>query len=299
MMIFNNQKNNKRFRRIVVKLKRKCVNSLLKLGEHRSPTFLCHHEAEKLHQKYPIRDHYKYDIDSKKERAAKRFCNLSRFFHLTGVKNVVEVGAGDGRLAYLFAQNGFISHIIDIEDWRDDDVKRAKNISFNRIDPREKYGRPANTTDLVISYNSFEHVADPTLALQEMIRITRPGGYIHLEFGPLYNSPWGLHAYRTYHAPYPQFLLDKPVLQQFVVKNGIYDLGAYRQNFQYINKWALDDYRRLVSALENRVRVIKFRPKIMTDELWVIFRYLKCFWGHNLSFDELVTASLTITLQVK
>lgn len=299
MMIFNNQKNNKQLRRVVIKLNRKLVNALLKLGEHRPSICLCYSEAEKLHQKYPIRDHYKYDIESKKGRAAKRFGNLSRFFHLTCVKNIVEVGAGDGRLAYLLAQNGFNIHIIDVEDWRDDDVKRAKNISFNQIDPQGKYEGPTNTTDLVISYNSFEHVADPALALQEMIRMTRPGGYIHLEFGPLYNGPWGLHAYRTYYAPYPQFLLDKSVLQQFVAKNGIYDLGANRQKFQYVNQWALADYRRLVSTLEDRVKVIKFRPKIMTDELWVVFRYLRYFWGHNLSFDELVTDHLTITLQVK
>ncbi|MCB9076313.1 MAG: class I SAM-dependent methyltransferase [Anaerolineaceae bacterium] len=299
MMIFNNQKKNKRFRRIVVKLNRKLVNCLLRLGEHRPSTYLCYHEAEKLHQKYPIRDHYKYDIASKEARAAKRFGNLSRFFQLAPIKNIVEVGAGDGRLAYLLAQNGFNAHIFDVEDWRDDDIKRVDNIPFYRIDPNEKYERPANSIDLIISYNSFEHVADPTLTLQEMIRITRPGGYIHLEFGPLYNGPWGLHAYRTYYAPYPQFLLDPCVLQQFVAQNKIYDLGAYRQNFQYVNQWALVDYRRLVSALEKQVEVIKFHPKIITDELWVVFRYLKYFWGHNLSFDELVTDSLNITLQVK
>ena len=217
---------------------------------------------------------------------------------MSRVRNVAELGAGDGQLALRIFEQGFKVDIIDTEDWRDKEVKKA-NIPFHCIEKENKYEIPDNSIDLFVSYHTLEHIPKPALTLEEMIRVTRAGGYIFLNFNPLYNSPWGLHAYRTFYAPYPQFLLAEPTLQRFVDENGIYDLGVEREEFQYTNKWSLADYQNLITSLGDRIEVKFFRKTRDYREIWVVYRYLKCFWGRNLSFEELTTSGLGILLCVK
>ena len=68
------------------------------------------------------------------------------------------------------------------------------------------------TFDFVFSYDAFEHFASPENVLLEAIRVVRKRGYIYLEFGPLYYSPYGEHAYRSITVPYCQFLFPLPRL---------------------------------------------------------------------------------------
>ncbi len=52
--------------------------------------------------------------------------------------------------------------------------------------------------DLVFSSNVLEHVADPIRLIEEMIRVTRPGGLVYLAFTNWY-SPWGGHEMAPWH----------------------------------------------------------------------------------------------------
>jgi SAM-dependent methyltransferase len=277
---------------------RRAINFLLQIGRKRKPRTLTYHNAKMLHQRYPKRDIYKYDMASKKERANERFERLCSIVEMCNVKHVVELGGGDGQVALRFFKKGFTVSILDIDDWRDEEVKKA-NICFHRIKENDKYPIPDSSIDLFLSYATFEHISDPALHLREIIRVTRPGGFVYLLFGPLYNSPWGLHAYRTFYAPYPQFLLSNAVLQQFVIENGIYDLGVKRDSFQYVNGWSLARYCHLLEDLTDRVEIILFEKMHSYDPIGIVYRNLKSFWGHNLSFDELTTENLEILLLVK
>jgi SAM-dependent methyltransferase len=153
--------------------------------------------------------------------------------------------------------------------------------------------------DLFYSYFTFEHLPDPYAALFEMIRATRPGGHIYLLIGPLYNSPWGLHAYRTYFAPYPQFLLDSATLDRFVRENGIYDLGTNRDSFQYVNRWPFAKYRRWLSDFADKVEIRKFNCITDYTALFIMYRHLECYRGRGLDFEELTTTTLECLMRVR
>lgn len=47
--------------------------------------------------------------------------------------------------------------------------------------------------DVVVSINAFEHIPDPVMALNEAIRVTRPGGLIYISFDPIWTADTGNH----------------------------------------------------------------------------------------------------------
>jgi SAM-dependent methyltransferase len=277
---------------------RPLLGALLRIGAKRKPRPVSLERARELHRRYPIRDGYKYDLAAKEERAASRLDELTGLVDLTRVRDVAEVGAGDGRLAIQLLGRGFRPCILDAADWRDDDV-RAAGIPFHQLHGSGDYPLPNNSVDLVLAYNTMEHISDPPAALREMIRITRPGGRIYLSFCPIHNSPWGLHAYGTYYAPYPQFLLAPGDLEAFVAENGINDLGVDRAAFQYVNGYAAADYRRLVTDVAGVATCERFHTTRDLDHLGLVYRHLPSFWGRGLSFDELTTDSVQVLLAKK
>jgi SAM-dependent methyltransferase len=52
--------------------------------------------------------------------------------------------------------------------------------------------------DVCLSSNVLEHVPDPRGLVDEMVRVTRPGGLIYLSFTNWY-SPWGGHEMSPWH----------------------------------------------------------------------------------------------------
>jgi SAM-dependent methyltransferase len=215
-----------------------------------------------------------------------------------GVKEIAELGAGDGQLALLFAQKGYSTVILDTDDWRDPEVYQS-DIKFVKVEESAEYEIPDNSVDLFVSYGTLEHVADPHYVLQEAIRVTRPGGNIFLLFGPLYNSPWGLHAYETFYAPYPQFLLSESTMKRFVEANGIWDLGAKRENFQYVNGWSARNYDELIDSLMGQVSIRHLSKTYCYKEIDVVYKYLRSFIGCGLDFEELTREEMTVCLTVR
>lgn len=52
--------------------------------------------------------------------------------------------------------------------------------------------------DLAFSSNVLEHVPDPVLMAEEMLRVTRPGGLVFISWTP-WLSPWGGHETAPWH----------------------------------------------------------------------------------------------------
>jgi hypothetical protein len=60
----------------------------------------------------------------------------------------------------------------------------------------------------------LEHVADPVAMLNEMVRVTRPGGTVFVSYTPWF-SPWGGHETAPWH-----FLGGHYARRRFIRKNG-------------------------------------------------------------------------------
>jgi SAM-dependent methyltransferase len=109
---------------------------------------------------------------------------------------VVDVGGGGGYFAAAFRERGAECLLVE-------------------PDPAELYSRGApgsasvigngywlpladDSVDVCFSCNVLEHVRDPAGLIDEMIRVTRPGGLVYLSY-TVWLSPWGGHESAPFH----------------------------------------------------------------------------------------------------
>lgn len=116
-------------------------------------------------------------------------------------------GAGTGGLAVsLFKEYG--CDVYGIEPCPEEFAiiqGKCKEVGINPANFRKEFGEKLsfkeNQFDLVHCFNVLEHVNDIKKCIEEMIRITKPGGYIYIN-NPNYSYPIERH----YKIPFPTFL---------------------------------------------------------------------------------------------
>jgi SAM-dependent methyltransferase len=109
---------------------------------------------------------------------------------------VLDVGGGPGYFSAAFRQAGarYVGVDPDVGELsaRGTPVPGMLRASGTALPIR------TGSVDLCYSSNVLEHVADPTAMLDEMVRVTRPGGTVFVSFTPWY-SPWGGHETSPWH----------------------------------------------------------------------------------------------------
>lgn len=143
------------------------------------------------------------------------------------------------------------------------------------------------TFDFVFSYDAFEHVASPADVLSEAARVLKKGGYLYLDFGPLYYSPFGEHAYDSITVPYCQFLFAKDVINDFAVHKGLKPI-----DFSHVNGWSLEDYRDLWKTNSRALRPVRYYESTELSHLDLIRTYPSCFRSKSECFDNFVVDSV-------
>jgi SAM-dependent methyltransferase len=53
--------------------------------------------------------------------------------------------------------------------------------------------------DVILSSSAFEHIQNFDVALAEMYRILKPGGYLFSHFGPIWSASYGHHLWLTHN----------------------------------------------------------------------------------------------------
>jgi ubiquinone/menaquinone biosynthesis C-methylase UbiE len=109
---------------------------------------------------------------------------------------VVDVGGGPGYFSDAFRAAG--ASYLGV----DPDVGELSA----RGEPGENMVRASGTklpvrsgsVDICYSSNVLEHVSEPQVMLDEMCRVTKPGGTVFVSFTPWY-SPWGGHETAPWH----------------------------------------------------------------------------------------------------
>ena len=113
-------------------------------------------------------------------------------------RTVVDVGGGGGWFTAAFRARGAHCYLFEPD--------RAE------LGLGSELGRPAGAVladgywlpvrdggaDVTFSSNVLEHVRDPMGLIEEMIRVTRPGGLVYLSYCNWY-SPWGGHEMSPWH----------------------------------------------------------------------------------------------------
>jgi len=109
-------------------------------------------------------------------------------------KNILEVGCSDGLACDL---------LLSEEPQQITGVDVMGVVGCGYRDSRIRYKQvdgmclpfDDNSFDVCYSIATLEHCVDPIKVIEEMKRVTVPGGYCYIQAGPLYYSPFGHHMF--------------------------------------------------------------------------------------------------------
>ena len=237
---------------------------------------------------------YKYDAFSVWQRGVERAqCLLQRTGLQPPGSTILEAACGDGMTGSALSAYGHHVTLTDLEDWRD---ARAKALPFVLGNLCGCLNLAPGLFDLIYSFNAFEHVDDPQKVLTGLLRMCKPGGMIYINFCPLYASPWGLHAYRTIFAPYPQYLFSMDFIErQLQAAGGVSDLGRQRETLQQLNGWTLAQFDHLWKTCG--AKIVELETCTDYTQLNLIRRLPDAFSGRGLTFDDVVTDEIFVLLK--
>ena len=153
------------------------------------------------------------------DQAERSYSAFQPYINLKG-KNVLDVGCGLGGqdLFYLLKGAGRVTGL----DISQTNIQIAQSCFKEREpDSRQRPGLVVadaaampfadDSFDLAISIYTFEHLADPARVLEEIQRVTKPGGEVFISFPP-YFSPWGAHLTDWIYFPWCQVLFSEKAL---------------------------------------------------------------------------------------
>ena len=111
-------------------------------------------------------------------------------------RTVVDVGGGGGWFTAAFRARGAHCYLFE-PDLAELGLRTSRPAGSVVADG---YWLPVRdgSADVTFSSNVLEHVPDPMGLIEEMIRVTRPGGLVYLSFCNWY-SPWGGHEMSPWH----------------------------------------------------------------------------------------------------
>ena len=254
--------------------------------------FLGISELEKLQPKYPIRDGYKYDDESILNRGRERSAKILELPGAAEAQSFLEVGCGDGMVTAILHEAGKISTGIDLQG-NNFDPRAVDSGAILLAMDAEKLCFEDESFDYIVSFNSFEHFHRPDKVFDEMIRVLKPGGHIYLQFGPLYNSAFGEHAYRVITVPYCQFLFSLETMNEYAVSQGRNPIDP-----DHVNQWSLEDYRSLWKSREGVLRTVMYNEKFNLSHLDILRKYCSCFNSRVPTFENYLVSDISALFRV-
>jgi SAM-dependent methyltransferase len=243
----------------------------------------------------------KSDDSPRQQKWAMRVVQLANIFQS---QSILEVGCGHGLASRFVAKSGFRVAATDVVDVRSPEVK-SSSVQFSIGDACTQLPYADNIFDLVFSVNSFEHFSDPQAAMDEILRVIRPGGILFLAFSPLYYSAWGLHAFRRLGMPYPQLLFSEETIQHFVDEEQAriahtYDADSDKTKIgPYLNRYALDQYRQIFKQYSQSIRVWGYVENISLEGRKIIERYPAILKANVPTFNDLIVSGIKLVAQKK
>jgi len=255
-----------------------------------TPTWLSIDKLEKLHKQYPPTPEYGYDSETLKLRGQRRARDIQR---LIGPKksccsDFLELACCDGMVSSALNLGGKNATATDIQSGGFDPRAKKSGVEFFEMDASE-IGFNDESFDVIFSYAAFEHFFDPDKVLQEAIRVVKQGGFIYLNFGPLYMSPFGLHFYRSIPVPYCQFLFSSDTINEYTEK-----IGIDQPDYGSLNHWTLMDYRNLWKRYSHKLCLRRYYEYLNVSHLDLVSRYPFCFRSMTENFDDLIVAEIEV-----
>lgn len=118
---------------------------------------------------------------------------ITRHEPLAG-RTVLDVGAGQEQFGREFVAEGARYIAVDLEH----SALRPGPESGAVVGRGEHLPFADGSADIVMSNNVMEHVTEPGVIAQEMLRVLRPGGLLFMSY-TVWHSPWGGHETSPWH----------------------------------------------------------------------------------------------------
>lgn len=254
-----------------------------------SPIWLGISELDALQRAYSIDPMmYKYDAESLAARGRERAQTMLALTRREGdtLHRFLDLGMWDGMTCCALQERGKSAIGIDIRVEGLDARAVESGANFAAMDAG-RLGFLDESFDFVFSFNSFEHFPDPEIVLREALRVLRPGGYLYLDFGPVWLSPKGAHQFQTISVPYVECLFTKETLTDFAAANNIQLMGYF-----WMNEWPLSRYRDLWHRYADRLERVTYFEIYNADHVDLILRYPTCFKSKTRVFDDLIISNI-------
>lgn len=134
---------------------------------------------------------------------------------------VVDVGGGAGYFAEAFRDRGASCLLVE----PDTAELNARGAPAPASVIGDGYWLPlaAGSVDVCFCCNVLEHVRDPAGLIDEMIRVTRPGGLVYLSY-TVWRSPWGGHETAPFH-----YLGGNYAMRRYIRRHGHKPKNVYGQ----------------------------------------------------------------------
>jgi len=145
------------------------------------------------------------------------FARLPADLAISG-KSVIDYGCGDGSGVAWAAQRGARRVVgVDVakvdfarEKTREHFPEVAERCEFRQIDDVGEL--EGERFDIVLSKNTFEHVADPDAYVASMKAVLADDGELVVGFSPLWKSPWGGHIDFMTRFPWAHLIFREEVI---------------------------------------------------------------------------------------
>lgn len=121
---------------------------------------------------------------------------MHKRLNLSG-KTILDIGCGDGFMVKHIAERYAPEHIFGIDMWLE--PVQGEHFSLGEGDAR-KLPFEDNTFDIVYSISTFEHINGIEKTLEEVRRVLKPYGKLHIAFAPVWTSICGHHCYSAWPA---------------------------------------------------------------------------------------------------
>jgi len=173
----------------------------------------------------------------RKEKFKKLFRSISGLID-TVDKMILDIGCGRGESAAILKQNGANRvFAVDVNRFKLAEVcDRENSVYYTAADAAGKL--PIKETvefDLTVSLDSLEHEKNPEKYLETMVRHTRSGGHILIEFSH-FNSIIGHHLIRMTRLPV--HLLPRKWMEAIIKHNLKMRFGKnYKAEFRKTMQW--------------------------------------------------------------
>jgi SAM-dependent methyltransferase len=244
-----------------------------------------------LERQAPTPASYGYDAQSLARRGVQRAQRLSPLVKALRRPRTLEIGCGDAMVSAALAEDGAAALALDLTPALFDDRARSAGVALLEGDAAA-IPLDDRSCDLVFSYNSFEHFSDPARVLAEAVRVVRSGGLIYLNFGPLYFSPYGLHAALSIRLPYCHLLFERPALERYVDARDLKPIP-----FETLNEWSVTRFRELWADVRGDCEIRMYREMRDVHGLELIRRFPSVFRAKTDTFDDLAISQIEIVLE--